>query len=71
MEDDVVVRLAVREDEVGDGGADMAVGDLEGLGVRVDVDTWAVRWVEGLGEGAGDEVSGIGVEVEEWLCLVH
>jgi len=70
VEDDVVIRLVVREDEVGDGGANMAVGDLEGLGMRVDVDAWAMRWFEGFREGAGDEVGGVGVEVEEWLRLV-
>lgn len=54
---------------MGDGGADMAVGDLEGLGVRVDVDAWTMRLVEGLWEGTGDEVGGISLEVEKWLCL--
>lgn len=70
MEDDVVARLAVRKDEGRDGGADMAVGDFEGLGMRVDIDAWAVGWFEGLGEGAGYEVGGVGFEVEEWLCLI-
>ncbi len=70
MEDYIVIRLVVREDEVGDGGANMAVGDLEGLGMRVDVDAWAMRWFEGLREGAGDEVGGVGVEGEEWLRVV-
>jgi len=60
----------VREDEMGNGGANMAVGDLEGLGVRVDIDAWAMRWAEGLGEGASDKVGGIGLEVKKWLCLI-
>jgi len=55
---------------MGNGGANMAVGDLEGLGVRVDIDAWAMRWAEGLGEGASDKVGGIGLEVKKWLCLI-
>ncbi len=70
VEDYVVIRLVVREDEVRDGGANMAVGDLEGFGVRVDIDARAMRWFEGLWESAGDEVGGVGVEVEKWLRLV-